>query len=293
MPIALAGLSFAYPRAAPVLNDITWAPAPGRLTALVGPNGSGKSTLLRLMLGVLRPTSGAVTLAGRPLAHWTHRDRARRLAYIPQQPTAAFGFSAADIVASGRFAAPTHHHRAPAPDDAPARDDAQTRSNAPGPDTALAAVGLGHAAHRPVEHLSGGERQRVALARALAQLGHPAPRPPAECLLADEPVSAQDPAHQLRVLALLRSLTADGLTVVVSMHDIALAARFADDAALLGPTGRIVDAGPARRVLAPPALARVFGVPFAPAHAPGVPLFPVAVAEDVAEPRPTEPLPSA
>ncbi|MCC6659824.1 MAG: ABC transporter ATP-binding protein [Phycisphaerales bacterium] len=219
-----------------VLRAVSAEAAPGSLTVLAGPNGCGKSTLLRLLLGLLRPGAGRITVDGMDVHRLPARARARRIAYIAQRPTLAFPFTVRQVVGMGRF----------------------TESAGPRVDRVLASVGLADRAGDAFGVLSAGQQQRASLGRALAQIdGVPAP-----VLLADEPVSAMDPRHAMETLASLRSVAHAGATVVVVLHDLSLAARFADCAVLLRGDGTLAGTGPAQSVLAPAVLGPVFGVAF-------------------------------
>lgn len=190
----------------------------GRLTAVVGRNGAGKSTLLRA-IAALSPVIGEARLDGDVIAAMSPRVRAQRLGYLPQQHDFAWAMSVRAMVALGRYAfgeASTVHHHAV--------------------DTALAACGISALAERPVDRLSGGERALAALARLLC-----AETP---LLLLDEPVAALDAGRQYEMLELLSELARTGRTVVVVLHDVALAAQFADQILWLGD-GRVIADTPA------------------------------------------------
>lgn len=230
----------------PVLDGLSATFAPGTITAIVGPNGVGKTTLLRALLGVLSPHTGRVTLDAEPVSSIPHRQRARRLAYLPHAPAVSFGFSTGQVVAMGR----------------PARRSTPDQLRA-----ALDRVGLADRIDDPFGVLSAGQRQRVSLARAIHQLGvldHAPPDAPGptRVLLADEPTSAMDPAHEIRAADLLCELAKRGVAVVAVLHDLTLAARLATHALLLAPGGTAFGAGPAREVLAPDALEAIFGTRF-------------------------------
>lgn len=228
-----------------VLRDVSCELHPGRVTVIAGPNGAGKSTLLRTLLGVLQPGAGKVLLDGRALSDLSAMQRARQIAYMPQRSNVAFAFSVTEVVAFGAMGVSPSR----------ARDIAQR---------ALSDVGLGDRATEPFGSLSVGQQQRATLARALAQLRSDTPSVGTRALLADEPVSAQDPASALRMCDLLVSLAHQhGLAVVCVMHDLTLARRIADDALLLSCDGHVAASGPADAVLTTDNLAEVFGVRFA------------------------------
>ncbi|MCP3736445.1 ABC transporter ATP-binding protein [Sphingomonas sp. RP10(2022)] len=221
-----------------VLTDVGLTLSPGRVTAILGPNGAGKSTLLKALAGLVTPAAGSVTLAGAPVAGLPPRDRARRIGYLPQDAAVHWNVAAREIVALGRVP-----HRAPFAAPSPA-DHAAIEA-------ALAATETIALVDRPVAQLSGGERARVLLARVLA--GQP------DWLLADEPLASLDPAHQVDILDRLRGVAVAGRGVVLVLHDLAQAARVADDVLLLRD-GAVVAAGPAADVLTPSTVARVFDV---------------------------------
>ncbi|WP_370409979.1 ABC transporter ATP-binding protein [Streptomyces fradiae] len=218
-----------------LLDGVSLAPRPGQVTGLLGPNGSGKSTLLRVLAGVLAPDAGVVTLDGDPLSGLPRRTVARRLATVEQHADTQVDLTVSDVVRLGRVP----HRRAWAP--AAAGDEAAVRA-------ALARTGLGDRADRAWRTLSGGERQRVQIARALAQ-------EPRELLL-DEPTNHLDIQHQLELLALLTGL---GLTSVIALHDLNLAAMYCDHLVVLR-AGRVVASGPPAEVLTAELIADVYGV---------------------------------
>jgi iron complex transport system ATP-binding protein len=220
-----------------IVHDASLALAQGQLTVLVGPNGAGKTTLVRAMAGLL-PADGHIALDGRPLADFGPRARAQRIAYLPQGNTFHWPMPVEQIVALGRY---PHGD----PFSPPTEADRQAVARA------LAATGTRALAHRPVTHLSGGEKARVGLARALATQ--------ADLLLADEPTMSLDPRHQLVVMDLLRAHARGGGTVLTVVHDLALAARYADRVVMM-KEGRIAaDAAP-QEALSTERIAAVFGV---------------------------------
>ena len=220
------------------LDGVTLALAPGELVGLIGPNGSGKSTLLRALLGLQPLAAGRVTVDGTPRDHVDRRQLARRLAYLPQGGEAQWPLDVYNLVALGRLP-----HRAPWRGPGPADHAAVER--------ALARTATTHLARRTVSSLSGGERLRVHLARVLA--GEPA------TLLADEPVAALDPYHQLAAMGLLRDHAAQGHGVLVVLHDLTLAARFCHRLVLLAE-GRVVADGPPPAVLTAAHLAAAYHI---------------------------------
>jgi iron complex transport system ATP-binding protein len=212
----------------------------GELLAVLGANGSGKTTLLRLVSGVLAPSEGEIRLFGRPLSGWARGEVARAVAVLPQSMELPHGFRAAEVVALGRI---PHGRRwfGGDPDDERAVSEALRDADAE------------ELATRPVEELSGGERQRVLLALALAQ----EPR----LLLLDEPTLHLDLSHQLALVRLLERLRGTReMTIVAVLHDLNLAAAFADRAVLVHE-GRILAAGGTGRVIEPALARQAFGVP--------------------------------
>lgn len=264
MPLRAANLRVEHRPGRPVLQDLSATFAPGVLTAIVGPNGSGKTTLLRTLAGLMTPRAGRVELDGHCVHTLPATRRARRIAYLAQEPALDAGFSVAQYVALGAFAH-TAHPGGPARG---AEPTARLRER-------LAQLDLADRADEPFHTLSVGQRQRAALARALTQLddaaatdGAPAAAAPlappglGRVLLADEPTGAMDPRHALAALALLRARARAGLVIVCVLHDLTLAARFADWALVLGPDGRAAAHGPVGESLTPAVLGSALGVPF-------------------------------
>jgi len=228
----------------PVLSDVSVALRPGRVTAVLGPNGAGKSSLVKAIAALVPPSGGTIRLGDRDVMVLEPRERARLIGYLPQEAAVHWNIAAREVVALGR----TPHH---APFAALGEGDRLAI------DAAILATETADLLDRPVAELSGGERARVLLARVLA--GDPA------WLLADEPLASLDPAHQIDILDRLRARAADGSGVVIVVHDIAQAARAADDVLLLD-RGRSEGFGPAADVLTSEAMARLFGVAVAIAH---------------------------
>jgi iron complex transport system ATP-binding protein len=226
------------------LRGVSLTVAPGQVVALVGPNGAGKSTLLRVLAGELRPHTGDVALDGEPLARMDAAAVARRRALLVQHASLTAPFLVEEVVALGR------HACGPGP----------AHAEAAAIDGALAFVGARALRGRCYTELSGGEQQRVQLARALAQVWTASPGR-GRSLLLDEPSASLDPGHASEVLARVRRFAATGVAVVLALHDLQAAARFADRVVLLAD-GSVQAAGPPREVIAPGPLARAFGVSF-------------------------------
>jgi iron complex transport system ATP-binding protein len=218
----------------------------GRLVALVGPNGAGKSTLLRLFAGEIAATAGAVTIDGHAIGQLATAELARRRAVVPQTTALAFPFTVLEVVLMGA--------RVPGFEIADPRAVDIARA-------AIAAVGLAGFEHRLFTQLSGGERQRTSIARALCQLAA-AHRPGAAgtALLLDEPTASLDFAHQSIVLSEARRQADLGRAVLIVLHDLNLAAAYADEIVLMS-AGRIAACGTAAQVLRDDLLSDVYGCP--------------------------------
>lgn len=214
-----------------VLDAVTLAVQAGSLVALAGPNGAGKTTLLSALAGLLPPDSGVVTLGGTALASLSRTDRARRIAWLEQGARAAWGLTVREVAALGRL---------------PHGDADEAAVTA-----ALAACGVEAFSGRRVDTLSGGEARRAMLARVLAT--------EADILLLDEPTADLDPAQGFALMRLLRAEAARGRAVVAVLHDLSLAARFADRIVLLAD-GRVAADGTPAEVMTQNQAGRVFGV---------------------------------
>ncbi len=236
--LAAAHLSLAYGDGV-IVDDLSLEVPSGRVTVIVGANACGKSTLLRGMARLLSPRHGSVLLDGEDIRRLPTKAVARRLGLLPQQPIAPEGITVADLVARGR-----HPHqswyRQWSPEDERAVQEA------------MAATGVDDLADRSVDDLSGGQRQRVWIAMAIAQ--------ETEVLLLDEPTTFLDLAHQLEVLDLLADLNEErGCTVVMVLHDLNLACRYAHHlVAMRG--GCIVAEGPPEKVITPDVVTQVLGL---------------------------------
>ncbi len=190
-----------------LLQNVSASIRSGELIALIGPNGAGKSTLLKCALALMTPSAGTVTINGKAIADLSPIERARLVSYLPQSRLLAWPVRVRDVVALGRYAY------------------GASTTKLKGEDTAAVAAAmhdcdLNHLADRRTDTLSGGELARVHCARAFASK--------APLLIADEPVASLDPSHQFQIMSLIRAYVDNGGGGVVVLHDIALAARFAD-----------------------------------------------------------------
>ena len=222
-----------------MLHGVSVAAPRGVVLGLLGPNGSGKTTLLRLMSGTLTPSWGTVTIDGKDVSALSRRDLARKIAVVPQETHSAFDFSVLDIVLMGRYPHLGPFELEDARDLAIARD-------------ALAALGVDHLRGRPFGSLSGGEKQRVVIAGALAQAS--------DALLLDEPTASLDLGYQLEIASLLVELNRSrGTTLVVSTHDLNLAAALCTDVVMLRE-GRVLAHGSVADVLTAANVRQLYGV---------------------------------
>ncbi|MCI0485580.1 MAG: ABC transporter ATP-binding protein [Blastocatellia bacterium] len=204
-------INFSY--AEPVLKDISFDVSGGELLAVIGPNGSGKSTLLKIIIRALSPASGAVSLDGRNIASLSRRDVARLMGYVAQQSTVRFPLTAMEFVLQGRFAQGRM---------VGFESETDVRQAA----WAMEVTETSEFACRLIGELSGGERQRAVLARAIAS------RP--RLLVLDEPVANLDISHQVKMLDLVKRLTAEGeMSALVVTHELNLAAEFATHVLML------------------------------------------------------------
>jgi iron complex transport system ATP-binding protein len=221
------------------VNDVSLCVEAGEMVAIVGPNGSGKSSLLRGMARLHKATRGRVLLGETDIRKTGSREVARRLAILPQSPDAGMDLTVRELVWRGRYP-----HQGPLQRPTPACSDAVA--------WAMTAADVDGLQDHPLGSLSGGERQRAWIAMALAQQ----PR----VLLLDEPTSYLDIQHQVEVMLLLRRLNREGMTVVSILHDLVLAARFADRVIAMRNGCLEFDGAPAE-VFEPAGLERVFSLP--------------------------------
>ncbi len=207
----------------------------GQLLGILGPNGAGKTSLLRTLLGMAPASQGRILLQDKPLAQWSAGERARHIAYLAQGQQVHWPLPVADVVALGRLP----------------HGDAERPAGEAAIQRAMALTDCQHLSTRNVQTLSGGERARVLLARALAT--------ETPILLADEPLAALDPAHQLQIMGLLRQLAGQGMAIAVVLHDLTLASRFCHQVCVL-QQGRVQAHGQPAQVLDDTLLRQVFGL---------------------------------
>lgn len=215
-----------------VFGDVSLSIEPGEMVGLIGPNGAGKTSLMRAALGLVPHTGHSA------LAKLSARERAKTVAWMPQSREIAWPISVERLVALGRLP-----HLPPA-GAIPSRDQVLI-------DQAINRLGLDPLRHRAASRLSGGEQARALIARAVAQ--------DAPVLMADEPIAGLDPAHQISTMTVFRDLADEGRAVLVSIHDLGLAARHCTRLILLAEGGVMADAPPAE-VLTPDLMARAFGI---------------------------------
>lgn len=221
-----------------VIEDLTVAIPDGKVTAIVGPNGCGKSTLLAGLSRLRKPSRGSVLLDGQVISSYSSREVARCLALLPQDAIAPEGMTVAELIRFGRQ-----------PHQGPLRQ--WSREDEEVVEAALRATQLTDLADRPLEAMSGGQRQRAWIAMAVAQA--------TPLLLLDEPTSALDLGHQIEVFELIRSLAQAGKTVVMVVHDLSSACRYADHlVAMCG--GGIVAEGHPMDIVTPELVKRLYGV---------------------------------
>lgn len=236
--IRAENLSMSYDGGHTIIHGLNLAIRQGSITALVGPNGCGKSTLLRGISRLLKPTNGAVYLDGQNIHTMKAKDLARQLGILPQSPTAPEGLTVHELVAQGRYPHQNWFQQWSHKDEQIVQE-------------ALDTTNLNIFADRPVDTLSGGQRQRAWIAMALAQQ--------TDVLLLDEPTTYLDLAYQMDVLDLLDDLNAYGRTIVMVLHDLNQAARYADTiVALCG--GQIVAQGSPEAVMTAETIHCVFGL---------------------------------
>jgi iron complex transport system ATP-binding protein len=225
-----------------VLRGVDLGLAAGEVLAILGPNGAGKSTLLRVLAREIPPTSGRIELNGRALGKWSAVELARQRAVLPQADSLRFAFEVREVVRLGRYPWSS------------GKSDKEYEIV----DQAMRAAGVERFAARLYTTLSGGERARVQLARVFAQIWE-LPQRGATLLLLDEPTASLDLAHQHDVLTAVRGFASRGAGIALALHDLNLAARYADRV-LLMKDGEVASIGNAREVLTVASIGRVFDV---------------------------------
>ena len=244
MSLEAQGLSFAYPASDLVLRGVDLVMNGGELVVLVGANGSGKSTVLSLLSGYRRPSKGDVLLDGSSVRDLSPREIARRMATLEQERQTALDFTVREVVAMGRI---PHRSRF-------GRETVHDRKRI---DEAMMLTDTADLTDRSIHTLSGGERQRVYLATALAQ--------DPQLLLLDEPTTHFDIRYQMELMEIIVDRAASGLAVLIAVHDLNIAAAYADRIAILH-RGRIAADGPPVDVLTETAIAEAFGAQAAVRH---------------------------
>ncbi len=221
-----------------VLKNVSLTVSPGEFFVIAGPNGSGKTTLIKILAGIFRSASGAVSVLETPMQAYGKKAFARVVAYVPQAVDDDFPFTVLQTALMGRTPHLGFLGIESGPDYKIAMD-------------ALVITGLDHLAHRKIDQLSGGERQRVHIARAICQ--------EPEILLLDEPTASLDPAHQIRIMDLMDKLRASrGMAVIMVSHDLNIAAMYADRILML-KEGEVVHRGIPGEVLVPDILEKTYG----------------------------------
>lgn len=218
-----------------IIDDVSLDVHYGQVLALVGPNGAGKSTVLGLLAGDIKPTAGAVSLDHRPLATWDSRELAQTRAVLLQANQVAFSFTAQDVIDMGR---------------APWIGTPQADRDEDAIAESIAVTDIEHLQQRSFPTLSGGEKARVSLARVLAQR--------TRIVMLDEPTAALDLRHQEEVLRIARQIASQGRAVIVVLHDLSLAAAYADTIAILHH-GRLAACGAPQEVLTAERVEQIYG----------------------------------
>jgi iron complex transport system ATP-binding protein len=232
----------------PILHEVSLEVVPGEVLAIVGPNGAGKSTVLAALSGDIRARHGSVRIGDRLLSSMSHLERAQTRSVLTQDNQLSFPFTVRQVVEMGR---------SPWARTAKSTDDDEAVS------MAMSATDVNHLAERRFTSLSGGESARVSLARVLAQ------RSP--IVLLDEPTAALDLRHQEEVMRVVRSLATEGFAVLVVVHDLSLAAAYADRIAMMS-AGRVVAIGAPHEVLTAERVESIYGLAVAVSHENGHPV---------------------
>ncbi|MBC2682239.1 ATP-binding cassette domain-containing protein [Corynebacterium sp. 4HC-13] len=237
--ISVTDLTVGYSTGVPVIRDLCLDIPEGKITTIIGPNGCGKSTLLRAMARIIPHTNGQVRLNGVDISKIGRKELAKKLAVLPQSPTAPEGILVSDLVARGRFPHQSWYAQWSSTDEKEVI-------------RALELTNTSHLAHRHLDELSGGQRQSVWLSMVLAQN--------TDIVFLDEPTTHLDLANAVEVLELIRSLNNDaGRTIVMVLHDLNLACRYSDHLVVLSD-GSLIAHGDPHSVVSPDMLERAFGL---------------------------------
>lgn len=237
--LAADKLSVGYGANRPVLSDVSFQVQQGEMVGLIGPNGAGKSTLLKTLRGILAPLSGVVRLYGRDTATFTDREFAKEAAYLQQTVEISFGYSAREIVTTGRYPHLAWWERESEEDERIV-------------DACMEYTGVRALADRPVHMISGGQRQRVLLAKVLAQQ--------TPLLFLDEPATGLDIFYQEEIFRFCRELCARGKTILMVIHELSLAAKFCSRLMLVGRRAVVADGRP-KEAMTAEHLSFCYGVP--------------------------------
>ncbi|NLB22313.1 MAG: ABC transporter ATP-binding protein [Clostridium sp.] len=238
----IKNLQFAYDKK-PVLTDINLTFPQGKFISILGPNGSGKSTLLKLILGLIKPDGGEITLEGRPVKDMKTLEKAKLLSYVPQSFQNSYEFTVEEVVSMGRYPFIKQFGNA-------SKEDHKI---------CLEAMELTETLRfkdQPVSRISGGELQRVSVARAIAQT--------TPWILLDEPVNHLDVSHQVGILKALQAMTPER-TIITVMHDLNLARDFSDHVIMLHE-GKVVKTGKPGECIDPKVLSNIYDLEFIKAH---------------------------
>lgn len=237
--LAAERLAAGYQKDKAILTNVSFTVRQGEMVGLIGPNGAGKSTLLKTLRGILEPLTGQVEIEGRETSALSNREFARKVAYLQQNIEISFDYSAREIVMTGRYPHLRWWEKERG-------EDAQIV------DACMAYTGVRDLAERPIHTISGGQRQRVLLAKVLAQQ--------TPLLFLDEPATGLDIFYQEEIFRFCRELSDRGKTVLMVVHELALAAKFCSRLMLVGE-GRIISDGPPSTVMRSENLSRCYGVP--------------------------------
>ncbi len=234
MKLEINGLQFSY-NSTPVLEDVSFGVKKGEMLTIIGPNASGKTTLLKCINNILKPQKGTILIDDKSLNHLSMTEIAREMGHVPQAGSESFPTTVFDTVLMGRK---------PHGSWKPSEKDLETVSNT------ISRLDLEHIAMKNIGEISGGQKQKVLIARAIAQ--------DPDILLLDEPTSSLDLKHQLEVLNVVNKQTDNGISVVMTMHDLNLASRYSSKILML-KEGKIFAAG-GKEILCEENIRSVFGV---------------------------------